>query len=79
MSPGTSWEADTVSFRPPRRTTAVLGKRADSARTALSARYSCAKLKAPFTTITTMIADPSWGMPPTNARAAATQSMRAKK
>jgi hypothetical protein len=65
MSPGTSSAAGTGRLRAPRRTTEVSGSSAERARTARSARYSWAKLKAPFTRTTTMIATPSWrsGLP----------------
>ena len=60
-------------------TVAISGSSAERARVARSARYSCAKLNTPLMTTTAMIAQPSWGMPPTNAKTAATQSINAKR
>ena len=77
MSPGTRSAAGIASGPPPHHRSS--GSSAERAWTARSARYSWRKLNAPLTSMTTMIAMPSSGNPPTKASPAATHSMRAKK
>ena len=79
MSPGTSTSASTRVLWPSRMTSATTGISSRMAAAAFEARSSCAKLKTPLMSTTRTMATASCGMPPIAARAAAIQSIIAKK
>ncbi len=78
-SPGTIRSAVTCCSWPSRRTVAYTGSRSRRPAAACSARFSCTNANTPLTSTTATMAAPRAGIPPTSARAAATQSSSAKK
>ncbi|OIQ65008.1 hypothetical protein GALL_534370 [mine drainage metagenome] len=78
-SPVTRSAASTIRVLPSRRTVVRTGRRSRSRSAARSARYSCANANAPLRTTTTAIAAASAGIRASQARAAATHSITAKK
>ncbi len=78
-SPTTTDSASITTATPSRITRARTGSSPRSEAAARSARCSCAKANAPFSTTTRKIAIPSWGIPAAKARPPAAQSNRAKK